>query len=207
MGFIYFIIALLIPSFALADVAVIMDVVLIQDKITENDANAVTALNPDKIAQVELDSTGGDYYASKKIAAWVRQHKIDTYLDDASGCWSGCTLIFQAGVNRYSGADTKLGYHSVRTRFKKTDDIALNPALTNELIGLYRLYGMAEKCIARIPASNVYDWHFGLAYEFAGCNIVTKYTTVSKRAGTRNSLIRLGAVTRMTPGTLSHKVH
>ena len=206
MGLIAFLLTFFVSYAATADLVVDEEFVFIEGYIEKSDAARLTKLPPDKVDTIILNSRGGDYEAAKDIAAWVRQHRKDTYIEDNEECWSGCTLVFQAGINRYSGADSRLGYHSVRTKFSE-GLVFLNPSLTAEIIQLYELYGMNKECTKRIPVNTVYGWFSGLAFEFAQCDIVTEYTSKSKVAGTYRTVFNVKAVTRMKPGELSRPVH
>ena len=61
-------------------------------------ANYILSLDPKKIKRIELNSYGGKLRQAMKIAKFIRDNKIDTYVGKTSICYSSCTAIFQAGI-------------------------------------------------------------------------------------------------------------
>ncbi|MFM5950260.1 MAG: hypothetical protein ACKOPM_13705 [Novosphingobium sp.] len=62
-----------------------------------------------KARRVHLSSSGGYTIEARLIAALVRKHKLDTYVEYY--CASACTQIFASGHDRVLGPLGKLGFH------------------------------------------------------------------------------------------------
>ena len=202
LRFLYIPLLMSIMSFpASAEVSIDEDFIFLWGSITVGDAVTVITSNPGKISTLVLNSSGGNYVASKEIALWVRRNKIDTVVDHGDGCYSGCSLIFQAGYpNRLAGKDAMLGYHPVSVQF---DDVRLaHPMSTREIIGLYRIYGMKKECTDKIPSLKVNDWYAGEANTFTHCNIVTQFIPHITEASFNTT-----PMTRSVPGKLSYDGH
>ena len=202
----FFLPILLLVSFsANADVIVDEEFIVLTGHITKSDADTITALNPDKIEMMILNSRGGEYIASKEIASWVRHNDIDTMLDNNVGCYSGCSLIFQAGYpKRFAARNSILGYHPVRIEIKEADDNTFyltNPGSTKEIRELYRAYGMKKECVDQIPSLKWDDWLIKEAGELANCHVVTDYIEETRKI----TYFPTNAVQRSQPGTLSKK--
>jgi hypothetical protein len=196
---------LLLVSFsANADVFVDEEFIFIDEFISQDDANKIKALNPAKIDMVILNSRGGEYEASKEIAFWVRHNDIDTMLDEQAGCYSGCSLIFQAGYpKRYAAKNSILGFHPVRVEIVVNKDekfYLTNPNSTKEIKDLYRAYGMKKECVNRIPSLKWDAWLMEEAKNLSNCNVVTDYIETSR-------VLHFPAVAwnRSKPGTISRK--
>ena len=63
-----------------------------------------------QVTRVQLDSVGGLLLEAQGIAKLIRQKQLITYTD--GDCQSACTLVFQAGKERWLGPEARLGYHS-----------------------------------------------------------------------------------------------
>ncbi|NIE74126.1 hypothetical protein F3J45_06660 [Pantoea sp. Ap-967] len=62
------------------------------------------------VTRVQLDSGGGLLLEAQGIARQVRQKGLITYTD--GDCMSACTLVFQAGKERWLGPEGRLGFHA-----------------------------------------------------------------------------------------------
>ncbi len=62
-----------------------------------------------KARTVYLASSGGLTIEARMIAALVRKHKLNTYVE--AYCASACTQIFASGQERILGREAKLGFH------------------------------------------------------------------------------------------------
>lgn len=61
------------------------------------------------IGRVHLSSSGGLTIEGRLVAALVRKHRLDTYVDHY--CASACTQVFAAGRERVLGPQARLGLH------------------------------------------------------------------------------------------------
>lgn len=86
-------------------------------------------LNRD-IKLVAIASPGGDLKTSINIANIVREKKYDTMVPYSSMCYSGCTLIFQAGQHRIAYSNSMLMYHSAKFVHPKTGKDTISEAGT-----------------------------------------------------------------------------
>lgn len=62
-----------------------------------------------KVRLVQLSSPGGRILEAQRVAAAIRERKLDTRVDDV--CASACTFILIAGRNRTSNEDARIGFH------------------------------------------------------------------------------------------------
>ena len=67
---------------------------------------------PEPISAVVLSSGGGHVYAARAIAQLVREHGLETRVNDT--CASACILIFIAADTRYLANGARLGFHGYR---------------------------------------------------------------------------------------------
>ena len=61
------------------------------------------------VRRVHLSSSGGFTIEGRLVAALVRKHRLDTYVEFY--CASACTQIFAAGRERVLGPQARLGFH------------------------------------------------------------------------------------------------
>lgn len=61
------------------------------------------------VHRVHLSSSGGFTIEGRLVAALVRKHRLDTYVEYY--CASACTQIFAAGRERVLGPQARLGFH------------------------------------------------------------------------------------------------
>lgn len=72
----------------------------------------------DKITTVIISSPGGDVTASVEISKLIYNNKLDTEIPNKGECFSGCTMIFQAGQRRVAYSNTLFGYHYATATLK-----------------------------------------------------------------------------------------
>ncbi len=68
----------------------------------------------DKIKYLILNSPGGDIQDAYAIALMVKYSNIITVIPKNGVCESACTIIFQAGKERYASQSSSLMYHGAR---------------------------------------------------------------------------------------------
>lgn len=61
------------------------------------------------IGEVALDSAGGQVFAARALALTLEAKGLDTRVDGV--CYSACTLVFMAGIQRRLGDGAVLGFH------------------------------------------------------------------------------------------------
>lgn len=61
------------------------------------------------VRRVHLSSSGGFTIEGRLVAALVRKHRLDTYVEYS--CASACTQVFAAGRERVLGPQARLGFH------------------------------------------------------------------------------------------------
>lgn len=62
-----------------------------------------------KVSRVHLSSSGGFTIEGRLVAALIRKHRLDTYVEYY--CASACTQVFAAGRERVLGPQARLGFH------------------------------------------------------------------------------------------------
>ncbi|WEK29386.1 MAG: hypothetical protein P0Y58_21135 [Candidatus Pseudomonas phytovorans] len=63
-----------------------------------------------EVTRIQLDSTGGLLIEAQAIAKLVKEKGLITYTN--GNCLSACTLVYQAGRERWLGPEGRLGYHA-----------------------------------------------------------------------------------------------
>ncbi|MDB5413098.1 MAG: hypothetical protein JWR10_1433 [Rubritepida sp.] len=63
-------------------------------------------------ARVMLNSAGGSLTPALNIGRLIRDSRLETFVPDASGCFSACALIFLAGTERNIGQGARVGFHA-----------------------------------------------------------------------------------------------
>ena len=126
------------------------------------------------IDTIQLNSAGGEFYSSSKVAALkfaekIREHSITTSLREGAYCGSLCTLIYQAGAKRLAHQKSDLMYHGPQWQDKARElDTACYSknvdqencealkneitALNDEFFGLLENYGASAQLKARYMA-------------------------------------------------------
>jgi hypothetical protein len=77
---------------------------------TEGAFTAAAAANPG--ARVVLNSGGGSLTPALNLGRFIRENRLQTYVPDASGCFSACSLIWLAGTERHIGQGARIGFHA-----------------------------------------------------------------------------------------------
>jgi len=125
------------------------DILYIKGHIGPNITNYILSQNPKKIKRIILNSYGGKLYQALKIAKFIRNNNIDTYVGKNSICYSACTVIFQAGKNRIAHKTAKFLYHYA---YNKSKENIIKPNINASIIffNYLMLYGASPDLIARI---------------------------------------------------------
>jgi ATP-dependent protease ClpP protease subunit len=98
---------------------------------------------------IRLDSVGGDVFAAMNIGRLIRKHDGVTIISVPSRCYSGCALIFIAGVMRHNLGE--LGLH------RPYQVLVLQDRQTNEK-QLARLLTLLRQYVAEMGAAeDFYD--------------------------------------------------
>lgn len=115
------------------------------------------------IETLYLNSGGGQVVEAFKVATFIRSQGIKTILRPGAVCLSACTLLFQAGQERWATPKSRLMFHGVRdpflskTRIKEIQECMEKPnpsclepiskrqqellELTEQLFDFYEEYG------------------------------------------------------------------
>lgn len=100
---------------------------------------------------VRLDSAGGDVFAATHIGRLIRKHHGITVISVPSRCYSGCALLFIAGVTRHNLGE--LGLHRPY-QVAVLQDRQTHEKQLSRLLALIRRYvtemGIAEKFYDRM---------------------------------------------------------
>lgn len=94
------------------------ETILITGPIEESTAKKFKSLLTDKIKLVAISSPGGEVVSSVAISAEIYKRHIDTLVPDGAECFSGCTIIFQAGARRFAYENSMFAYHSAKAKLK-----------------------------------------------------------------------------------------
>lgn len=108
------------------------------------------------VTTVVLSSDGGWIREGKLLAAVIRRHGLDTYVEGS--CDSACTIAFLAGRDRAAAPTASLGFHASRS----VGSVAVRPsaAETAQLRALYRDAGLPEAFITRaLDTSHADMWY------------------------------------------------
>lgn len=110
--------------------------------------NAIQDLGSRRL-YVRLDSVGGDVFAAMHIGRLIRKHDGVTVISVPSRCYSGCALLFIAGVMRHNLGE--LGLH------RPYQVAVLQDRQTNEK-ELPRIMALIKQYVAEMGiAENFYD--------------------------------------------------
>lgn len=108
------------------------------------------------VTTVVLSSNGGWIREGKLLAAVIRRHGLDTYVEGS--CDSACTIAFLAGLDRAAAPTARLGFHASRSVGSAT--VRPTAAETAELRTLYREAGLPEAFITRaLDTSHADMWY------------------------------------------------
>jgi hypothetical protein len=100
------------------------------------------------VTTVRLDSPGGWLHEGERMAAVVQRYRLHTRVD--SECYSSCTLVFMAGVDRTAAEGASVGFHRGRPIGGPR-----RPAqrASDEEAALYRRAGLDREFVERILAT------------------------------------------------------
>lgn len=111
----------------------------------------IFSLDPTKIKRIELNSYGGKLLQAIKIAKFIRDNNIDTYVGKTSICYSACTIIFQAGIKRTANKISKFLYHYAYDRLgRDRERIVTNIKISNTYFKYLIKYGASPELIKQI---------------------------------------------------------
>ena len=105
---------------------------------------------PGRYKRVTLDSHGGELFPAISLAAFIRQHGLDTYVGDRGECRSACTLVFQAGVRRIAHPTATFAYHCVIVQVPESDRCYTSTAFTRLYKDAMKHYGAPASLLDRI---------------------------------------------------------
>lgn len=91
------------------------DTILITGPIAVDTYTKFNKLLTPNIKTVAISSPGGDLAASSGIGVEIYKRHLDTLVPEHGECFSGCTIIFQAGKNRSAYSNTMFMYHSAKS--------------------------------------------------------------------------------------------
>jgi hypothetical protein len=78
----------------------------------ETEGQFTTAAAANRGARVVLNSGGGSLTPALNIGRFIRENRLQTYVPDAAGCFSACSLIWLAGTERHIGQGARIGFHA-----------------------------------------------------------------------------------------------
>lgn len=99
------------PSSATSGIRIHGDIVHLEGRIDEAMWTAFKALEPGKISMVVLDSLGGRISGAYAMGNSIREYKVRTHVNNGDQCYSACTIIYQAGIERTAGINARFLYH------------------------------------------------------------------------------------------------
>lgn len=115
----------------------------IHGRIAPHIFDEILKIDFDKIHTVDLHSVGGDYVTSMLLSEWIHDYKWNTYVDTGNFCFSGCTVMFQAGANRTAHYTSRFMYHyPTSAEFVSVKDFRKDK-LTNYILG-QRMFDLME---------------------------------------------------------------
>lgn len=118
-------------------------ILYIRGMITSQTFDEMLKIDFDKINTVDLHSSGGDYLTSMVLSGWIYEYKWNTYVDTDNFCFSGCTVMFQAGANRTAHYTSHFVYHYPKSsNFVSVEDFQKDK-LTNYILG-QRMFDLME---------------------------------------------------------------
>lgn len=88
-------------------------VLMIEGPITQEHESAVRK-NRETLKYLVLNTKGGDMQFAYNIMTIISYYNVTTVIPPGGTCESACTIIFQAGKQRYAGKDSTLIYHAAR---------------------------------------------------------------------------------------------
>lgn len=134
-------------------------VYIINDNIHWRIAGELLTTNPKTVRRMHLDSRGGKVESAILIAQYVRENNIVTYVGKDQKCYSSCTLVFQAGVQRIAHRSAMFMYHYATTKRDIDGKKLIIPNLTwTSIINSYLLkFGIMPDLIEQMhPNIDIY---------------------------------------------------
>jgi hypothetical protein len=127
---------------------------------------------PEKVAIIVLASPGGTLVDGLEIGISIRNHGFLTIIDGAL-CASTCSLVWLAGVERYAGANSEIGFHAIYVRAGDAANVSSNG---NAVVGAYvAQLGFSYKTAAYVTTAQPDDMRWlkwgdkdlsGIAYTY-----------------------------------------
>jgi hypothetical protein len=136
-------------------------------------------LNP-SIKTIVLNSEGGWLREGVLVAKIVSKYNLSTQAEIL--CASSCTVAFIAGKDRYIKANTKLGFHRVRT-IEGDDGIKSQ----DQLRDIYRKAGVKEAFIDKVMTIPSGDMWYPTQNELAEASVITRFDEESSKISDKNS--------------------
>jgi hypothetical protein len=124
------------------------------------------------IKKVHLNSLGGQTAVGHRLAAKIRERKLDTLITDK--CASACTVMFGGGVRRILGRNGQLGFHSNAPTFTKDSEMSLAVRMNQDRDRVYwTALGVPDNFIKRVEATPGSEVWVPSAKELRDANVVT----------------------------------
>ena len=139
--------------------------------INEGAAEALESLlaSAQTVATVRLDSPGGWLREGDRMAGVVKKHGISTHVD--AKCFSSCTLVLLAGVNRSAGPRAEIGFHRGRD-VGEVEGQRLEPGVGEA--ALYLKAGLDPAFVRRILATRNKDIWIPARSELVQAHVLTR---------------------------------
>lgn len=122
-------------------------ILYIRGTIIPNMFNKIVEIDFDKLHTVDLHSVGGDYKTSIILSSLIHSYKLNTYVDTENFCFSGCTIIYQAGIIRTAHYTSLFMYHYPRLEIDLTNYFQTNIEITyllgQQMFALMERYGLS----------------------------------------------------------------
>jgi hypothetical protein len=129
-------------------------VVTITGDITPGDADTLTAIVKQAngvgklVANVRLNSDGGNLLEGVKLADVVRFGKISTNVGKSATCASACFLVFAAGQTKYASYGAQIGVHGASDQ--SGDETVSSDAATVSMAKIAKELGVPPTIIGRM---------------------------------------------------------
>lgn len=117
--------------------------IYIGGSITRQVANVLLTIDPKKYSRVSLHSWGGWVQAATDIAKFIHVNKLNTYVGRDKGCYSACTIIYQAGKIRTAHKSAKFMYHYAHKY--KNEKIVVSGISTIKYLLTLEKFGVPER--------------------------------------------------------------
>jgi hypothetical protein len=124
------------------------------------------------VANVRLNSEGGNLLEGVKLADAVRFGRMSTNVGKNSTCASACFLIFAAGNTKFASYDARIGVHGASDKYG--DETAQSEAATVSMARIAKELGVPAAIIGRshrLDGSNSQRaWRSSRNYRSYGCH-------------------------------------